>query len=231
MRCENCNPVFDEKTKDQQRGQMVLGEIAQPAKKQDNQQEIIEAAAHCFMRHGLEKATMTDIADHLGATKGRVYHHFRSKNAVFFAVYRQAMVFCFDAVEPLMAQDLPAADRLFRMAEAHAHVMMDTLPYQRSIRIGVEIYLRGSTTEADRTVLRELIEMRNRYEHLFREVLAEGQADGSLSVTDVPLAGRALIGALNGLVDWFRIRPDQPQSERDHIARTLSATILDGLRS
>ena len=40
--------------------------------KADSRHEIIDAAAQCFMQKGLEKATMDDIADALGATKGRV---------------------------------------------------------------------------------------------------------------------------------------------------------------
>ncbi|MDX2483305.1 MAG: TetR/AcrR family transcriptional regulator [Pseudodonghicola sp.] len=42
----------------------------------------MQAAAICFMRHGLEKATMHDVARELNATKGRVYHHFRSRNEI-----------------------------------------------------------------------------------------------------------------------------------------------------
>lgn len=199
--------------------------------KPDSRQEIIAAAAQCFMRQGLEKATIDDIADALGATKGRVYHHFRSKSALYFAVYRQAMQYCFDAIDPLMDQPTPAPEKLVQMAEAHAHVMMDTLPYQRSIRLGVDVYLRGSTTETERQVLVQLIDMRNRYEGLFRRVLEQGRDDGSLSVPDVPLAGRAMIGALNGLVDWYRLRTDQPPGEQARIARTLAETVVGGLRA
>ncbi|MEQ6250224.1 TetR/AcrR family transcriptional regulator [Sulfitobacter sp. HNIBRBA3233] len=199
--------------------------------KPDSQSEIIAAAATCFMQSGLEKATMDDIADVLGATKGRVYHHFRSKNAIYFAVYRQAMQFCFDAIEPIIERRCPPPEKLMEMAATHARVMMDTLPYQRSIRLGVDMYLSGSTTAAEREILAQLIDMRNGYEDRFRAVLEEGQRDGSLAVTDVALAGRALIGALNGLVDWYRVRPEQTDADRERIARTLAGTLLNGLRA
>jgi len=201
-----------------------------PARKADSRQQIIEAAAQCFMRKGLEKATIDDIADALGATKGRVYHHFRSKNAIYFAVHRQAMQFCFDAVEPVMAQNIPADRMLEEMATAHACVMMQTLPYQRSIRLGVEIYLRGSTTEAERAVLTELIAQRNDYEGLYRDVMRTGIAQGTLDVPSVEIAGRVMMGALNGLVDWYRVRAEQTQADRDQIARTLAHTVLNGMR-
>ncbi|CUH66252.1 Intercellular adhesion protein R [Thalassovita gelatinovora] len=209
---------------------MASTERQQNNRKVENQQEIIHAAAICFMRHGLEKTTIDDIARELNATKGRVYHYFRSKNDIFFAIHRQAMRFCFDAVQPILKQNIPADEALMRMATAHGHVMMDTLPYQRSIRLGVDIYLRGSTTEAEREVLMELIALRNEYEGLYRAVMRQGQSEGTLSVPDEALAGRALMGALNGLVDWYRVRPDQTQAERSRIAQTLASTIINGLR-
>lgn len=198
-----------------------------PVPERDSRAEIVHAAADCFMSKGFEKTTIDDIADALGATKGRVYHHFRSKSAIFFAVYRQAMAYCFDAVAPICAQPLPAAQRLQRMAAAHAMVMMTRLSFQRGIRQAVEIYMRGATTETERAAFSELMELRDRYEHLFREVLAEGNRDGSLRVEDVPLAGRAILGALNGLTDWYR--PTDEGQPPQVLARTLADLVLHGV--
>ena len=211
--------------------QMVESPADATARKIDSHQQIVDAAAQCFMLKGLEKATIDDIADVLGATKGRVYHHFRSKNAIYFAVHRQAMQYCFEAVKPVIEQSMPCAEKIEAMAAAHARVMMDTLPYQRSIRLGVEMYLRGSTTESEREVLAELIAQRNEYEDLYRDVLRKGVSEGSLSVPNVEIAGRMMMGALNGLVDWYRVRPEQTDADREDIARTLARTIVRGLKA
>ena len=90
-------------------------------------------------------------------------------------------------------------------------------------------YLHANETRTDREVLTELITRRNDYEDLFRKVLQEGLADGTLSVPDVAIAGRAILGALNSLVDWYRIRPEQSRSEQMRIADTLATTIVRGL--
>ncbi len=193
----------------------------------DSRAEIVHAAADCFMSKGFEKTTIDDIADALGATKGRVYHHFRSKSAIFFAVYRQAMAYCFDAVEPVCALPLPAAERLGQMAEAHAMVMMTRLSFQRGIRQAVEIYMRGATTEGERADFKDLLDLRDRYERLFRDVLADGNRDGTLQVADVPLAGRAILGALNGLTDWYR--PSDQGQPPEVLARKLADLVLHGV--
>ncbi|WP_306024805.1 TetR/AcrR family transcriptional regulator [Oceaniradius stylonematis] len=213
--------------------QSADAEVARPRRRVSNVDEsravIISAAAECFMRKGLDKATIDDIADEVGSTKGRVYHHFRSKNAIFFAVYRRAMELCFEAVEPVFASDSPAAQRLEGMADAHAMVMMEHLPFQRGIRSGVEMYLHGSTTAAERETLTELIGIRDEYERLFRRVLEDGVADATLEVDDVPIAGRAILGALNGLTDWYRPRTGESGAEREAIARSLTRTVLNGV--
>jgi len=202
-------------------------------RKLDSRHEIINAAAICIMKYGLEKATMDTLARELGSTKGRVYHHFRSKNEVCFAVYHQAMQFCFDAVEPIVTRPGPANEKLLAMATAHGKVMMDSLPFQRSIRQGVNAYLHGPVigpdTEAERKVLAELIARRNAYEDLYRMVLQQGVDDGSLSMPDVAIAGRAIMGALNSLVDWYRERPGQSRANKTAIADTLARTVINGL--
>jgi len=107
--------------------------------------------------------------------------------------------------------------------------MMDTLPFQRSIRQGVNSYLHGPELGADREILNELIARRNEYENLYRTVLQQGHEDGTLSVPDVAIAGRAIMGALNSLVDWYRVRPEQSRADQVQIADTLAATIIKGL--
>ena len=208
---------------------MNVTDLKLTKRKRDSREQIIQAAATCFMKYGLEKTTVDDMARELGSTKGRVYHHFSSKNEIFFAVYRQAMQFCFDAVQPIVNQPLPANEKLFEMAKAHGRVMMETLPFQRSIRQGVNVYLHGHDIGAEREVLNELIAQRNDYEDLYRAVLQQGLDDGTLAMPDVAIAGRAIMGALNSLVDWYRVRPHQTRAEQMQIADTLAHTVIRGL--
>ncbi|WP_386630384.1 TetR/AcrR family transcriptional regulator [Sulfitobacter geojensis] len=210
---------------------MTESDVKLTKRKLESRQQIIAAAALCFMKYGLEKATMDHMARELGSTKGRVYHHFASKDEIFFAVYRQAMQFCFDAVLPIVSQSMPANEKLLSMSQAHGRVMMDTLPFQRSIRQGVNSYLHGPELGADREVLNELIARRNEYEDLYRAVLQQGLEDGTLSMPDVAIAGRAIMGALNSLVDWYRPRPEQSRADQRLIADSLARTVINGLLS
>lgn len=42
-------------------------------------QEILHMAAECFMEQGFHATSIDDVARRLGATKGRIYHHYPSK--------------------------------------------------------------------------------------------------------------------------------------------------------
>ena len=48
---------------------------------------ILEAATRLFMEKGYEHTSIQDIIDHLGGlSKGAIYHHFKSKEEIFYAV-------------------------------------------------------------------------------------------------------------------------------------------------
>ena len=65
-----------------------------------SKQEILLKAAECFMEQGFHATSIDDVARRLGATKGRIYHHYPSKIELFFDVHREGMARLFEAVEP-----------------------------------------------------------------------------------------------------------------------------------
>ena len=50
-------------------------------------QLILDVAFRLFMEKGYEHTSIQDIIDHLGGlSKGAIYHHFKSKEDILFAV-------------------------------------------------------------------------------------------------------------------------------------------------
>lgn len=90
------------------------------------------------------------------------------------------------------------------------------------------VHTRGATTEVERAAFREMLGLRDGDEALFRRVLADGNADGTLDAPAVALAGRTILSALNGLPDWYRERPDGEAPAA--IARKTARYIVDGVR-
>lgn len=197
----------------------------------DRREEVLAAAAECFMRRGYEATSMDDVAAALGATKGRVYHHFKSKPDLFLAVFRRAMEINREAVTPHATAPGNGAERLKRMAIAHVLCMMQTQPFQRSITLGMDLYRFGATEPEHRATFADLMDLRRGYERLFRGVIEDGMADRSLRSLDAGVAVNTLLGALNWVVVWYTPRPGETPSQRERLAETVVATALGGYRA
>jgi len=194
--------------------------------------EVLDAAARVFARQGYEGTSIDDIADELGATKGRVYHYYRSKADILLDVLNKGQQDLVDIIRPL-AEDttLPADQRLLNMARAHAEVMMYQHPYQYvSLRSLNPNLFDGKT--AQREGWRTIRKMREEYEELFRAVVEEGSEDGTFSTTNPRLTVRGILGSLNWITVWFH--PDhQPQAKhvsKEEIAQTLAKFVVAGAR-
>lgn len=193
----------------------------------DRREEVLAAAAFCFMKRGYEATSMDDVAEALGATKGRVYHHFRSKPELFFEVYRRAMAILMEGAAAAEADGGTAAERLRRLSLSHVLSMMETQNFQRSLTLGSDLYRFGVASE-HKAVLEELMDMRRAYEDVFRRILAEGGADGSLGRADPSLSARTLLGSLNWVAIWYRPRAGETRAHREALAAAVVAQALGG---
>jgi AcrR family transcriptional regulator len=52
-------------------------------------QQILDGARSCFARHGYEGATVRRLEQATGLSRGAIFHHFRDKEALFFALAEQ----------------------------------------------------------------------------------------------------------------------------------------------
>ena len=195
----------------------------------DPKARILDAAADAFMRHGFADTTVDDIADAVGATKGLIYYHYRSKFDLFLAAYEQGMQRVRAWVEPLMIGPGSGRERLESMSVAHVVNLMNDLSYHHVVHQGVRDQKSTALTVRQRDALIALNELRHDYEILFRNVVAEGVADGSLRNIDVALATRVLLSSLNAVDIWYRESDDQADEERSELARAVVDLIIQGL--
>ena len=168
------------------------------------------------------------LAEALGATKGRVYHHYTSKPELFFAVYRRAMEMQRDNVSPSAKQAAPANVRLIAMAKAHVLCLMEARSFQRTLTMGVTLYRFGKNSPEHKAVLEELMDERRDYEQIWRKVLAAGRRDGTLHVPDSSIATRTLLGGLNWTSIWYSPRPGETRKDREKLAERVVASVLGG---
>jgi AcrR family transcriptional regulator len=194
---------------------------------QDGQHErILDAAAQAFMLRGFAATTIDQIAENVGATKGLVYHYFRSKTELFLDVLSEAMRRTAGVVSHVSGPGDPEA-RLRRMIVEHAEAMIVDLPLHRVMVQGVEQYHRVPMTDVDRKRLEDILRWRREYEAAYVRVVEEGIAQGSFRDANAKVAVKMLLGALNWITIWYR--PDHTASSPAEIVESAADFLMAGL--
>lgn len=195
-------------------------------KKNDKASAILDAAAHVFMESGFAAASLDDISEAYGATKGIIYYHFKNKSALFFAVQRRAMEMTRDAIEPHARSDETASERLWQMAKAHTLLMMQHLSYLRVAAQGLELHLSSRTTAKERSELKAITDLRDGNQALYAQVIQEGIDAGEFRPVDANLLVKPLLGALNWTSRWYRPRSGETAADRNRIAEEIATFAL-----
>lgn len=191
--------------------------------------EVLAAAARAFMERGFAAASIDDVAQAMGATKGRVYHYYRAKLDLFVDVVRRSLEMIGEETAAAAEGAEGPADRLAAMTRAHMGSILRDQPFHRCALQGVELHLLAATTPAQREKLDGVIAMRDAYQRLFENALADGIAAGVFRRCDVKVAARTMLAALNGAVAWYRPRPGETDADRERLAHEIADFALAGV--
>lgn len=165
----------------------------------NRRRELVHAAARLFRRKGFDATSTRDIAAAAGMQSGSPFYHFKSKQALLYAVMdegmRSAIAQQTQALERADASRLPATQQLRVLVRNHFDVLLgpgnDFIP--------VMLYEARSITPRQRAALAQL---QSEYEAPWVPVLQALQAAGSLKA-DVKLARLLIFGALNWSAQWY----------------------------
>ncbi len=196
--------------------------------KPDPRAEILTAAAACFTDKGFVATSIDDVARAMGATKGRVYHYWRSKLDLFVDVVRFSLDLIFIKVSAAEGTGAPE-DRMGRMLRAHLASILRDQPFHRCALQGVDMHLRAATTPEQREALKDIIALRDRHEKLFERVLRDGQETGVFAPGRPGVMVRTLLPALNGAVFWHRKRDEETEADRQELIEGIASFALRGL--
>ncbi|MDR7275551.1 TetR/AcrR family transcriptional regulator [Catenuloplanes atrovinosus] len=195
----------------------------------DARVRILDAAAEAFMRSGFSGTTIDDLARDVHATKGLVYYHFKSKFDIFLAVYGEGMRRARARVEPFAAGPGTGRSRIEAMSVAHLLNVMEDLAYHHAVHQAVRGEVSAGLKARQLEALNDLGRLRADYEEMFRAVVAEGIADGSLRRVNLRLAVRTLLSNLNAVDNWYRRIDGQTADDLHHLAVEIVDLLIGGL--
>jgi AcrR family transcriptional regulator len=176
----------------------------------------LRAAGREFRARGFAETGMRDIAEAAALSPANLYNYFRGKHEILF--------FCQDnSLDRLLA----ALEKARRTTTAAARLRMIIVSHLRCLLDEVE----GSAAHLLTSALppreqRYLVAKRDRYEEGVRGLITSGVRSGEFVCADPALAARAMLGALNWSVQWFR--SDGPQTATE-IAEGLADYLVQGL--
>lgn len=160
---------------------------------------LIEGAARLFRRQGFGATSTRDIAAAAGMQSGSPFYHFKSKQALLFAVMEEGMRSALEqqqqALQRAETETPDVAGQMRLLVRNHLEVLLGA----GSDFIPVMLLEERSITPRQRTALNAL---RSEYEAPWGPVLEALHASGQLKA-DVKLARMLIFGALNWSVLWY----------------------------
>jgi AcrR family transcriptional regulator len=177
--------------------------------RQERAERILDTAAELLLRWGYKKVTIDDVAEAAGVGKGTVYLHWKTREALFQAVFRRELA--------AVADDLVTAIR----SDPH-ELLLHRLSRANFLSIMRRPLLKAMV-HADVTVLGKLAQNRleSRHERALEDYLRllgeRGLVWSPLPLEDVVYAWHATLGG-------FFLEHEHPQGD-ERAADLLAATV------
>lgn len=179
--------------------------------------EILRSAAAAFRRRGYHGASVEEIADTLGMTKGSLYYYFKNKEEILFFCHDYSLDILLARLAELDARD-PVDARLRALIIAFVHMILDELH-------GTALTLDPQALSPP--LLKKVIAKRDRFDRGIRRLLQEGMDRGLFAPDDPKLLTFAILGAVNWITRWFD--PKGPASSQE-IGERFADYLVAGLR-
>ncbi|WP_245295759.1 TetR/AcrR family transcriptional regulator [Rhizobium rhizosphaerae] len=154
---------------------------------------VLAAAAALFVERGYAATSMRDIGERVGLLGGSLYHHVRSKEALFLRIHDTAIRAAEARIRAAVAAHTDPWDRL----EAAAVTMLDIQLDPQSITLPLMNDLRAVPP----ALAERLIATRDGFERLFKDLVAALPLRDDLNPA---LYRLLLLTLLNHVGDWYR---------------------------
>jgi AcrR family transcriptional regulator len=178
--------------------------------KQERRSALIEAAALVFTEHGYHGATMQQVADRAGVSKGGLYEYFQSKDALLVGTAETIIESMF---EEILVRLERSRGSLRQRVEQHARHILSQMPQwaelSRSMR-QVWAELGDPADPLGRLLSQMYSRCADRIQHIFDDAVAAGAVP---SFATRP-AALMLMAAADGVLIQAVIAPEEFDAHR-----------------
>jgi AcrR family transcriptional regulator len=192
---------------------------------EERREAILQAALSVFSDLGYTQATLNDVADRVGVTKGCLYHYFESKERLLLDLIQDRVGAAIIAHEPPSSAEGSREERLEAVLESLWQRFQEPGQIEVAILALTELL---KIPEAGRLLHEEVVA---RSEQNLREALQRGRGCDEVPAEAIQRAARMIplmiLGAAMGTRLFRSIDPSQFSAEQ--IGQTVTTILLHGL--
>ena len=181
-------------------------------------ERILTEASRLFAERGYDGTSISELTEATGLAAGGLYHYIEGKDDLLIAICDELLEPLLERAREIVAADAPPVEQLRELVEAwvghvvaHRHHMLVFTQERQAIE--------------RQPRWRHVRSQRKAFEKILDEVLARGEADGTMTFADRRLSLLALLGMANYTPQW--VRPNGRLSAAE-IADGYCALVLGG---
>lgn len=161
---------------------------------EETRKKILHSAMICFSRSGYDAASVADICDLAGVTKGAFYHHFASKQSLFLELLNEWMAELDGILSATQFNADTVLDALRQMAEKTKLVLNES---QDRLPMFLEFW---NQALRDQVVWKVTVAPFRQFIQLFSRLIQKGIDEGSIRPVDPEVISSAIVSMSLGFV-------------------------------
>jgi TetR/AcrR family transcriptional regulator len=192
---------------------------------EERKPEILDAALAVFSDLGFQRATLQDVADRAGVTKGALYHYFASKEQLFIELMRERMLPHVEEDEALLAVASGSREEIL-----HALMLRLWQHFQQPDQIELTLL---AITELPKipevgSIFFEEVVLRGR--RTMKQALARGIERGEIGECDLEAVAAAIPAMIMGVALGNRVFRDIDADclTLDRLGNVVTALLVPG---
>lgn len=188
---------------------------------EEKQRGILDIAASVFADQGMDKASMSQIAQAASVSKALLYHYYPSKDALIFAIIVTHLEGLEAAIEQADDLSLPPKDRLRKLVGAVLENYRGA-DNEHKVQLNASAALNDVQKAEIMAIERQVIK---RFSAVLREINPDLDSKERPLLTPVTMS---LFGMMNWVYMWFK---DGGRISRDDYADVATTLILEGIKA
>ncbi len=193
-------------------------QVRRRAKRSDDTRELIlRSAAELLATYGYTATSLDQVAAHAGLTKGTIYYHFDSKEALYWAVVEPRADRAPEVIRTLLEQELAPLRALKRFVRAALRAAQNPrsryMHYKELLPLDEEMLAKARERERD-------------YEHLVAQLIQRAQESGDVIPGNPKIMALILTSAISRTARWYN-----PEGEvtLEEFVDTFYRMVLQGM--